>query len=238
MRRRSTTRTAVRWLTAAAGAAAGAYAAYVAIAWLRYGAPSRLPPEAADDLLDRFMPTCDVAERHHVHVAAPAAVTFAAARDMDLLASPIARAVFKARELLLGSSGGQARRQGLIDEVLGLGWGVLAETPDREIVVGAVTRPWEADVVFRAVSPDRFAEFSEPGYVKIAWTLRADPTGPAASVFRTETRAVATDAAARAKFRWYWATLSPGIILIRQTTLGPLRREAERRARMLAADRS
>jgi hypothetical protein len=110
-----------------------------------------------------------------------------------------------------------------------IGWGVLAEAPGREVVMGAVTQPWKADVVFRSLPPDQFAAFNEPGYVKIVWTLRADPIGAHASIFRTETRAVATDAFARAKFRRYWAFLSPGIILIRRALLRPLKAEAERR---------
>jgi len=65
----------------------------------------------------------------------------------------------------------------------------------------------------------------------IVWTLRADAIGSHDSVFRTETRVVTTDARARAKFRWYWARFSPGILLIRSLSLGPTRREAERRAR-------
>ena len=39
-----------------------------------------------------------------------------------------------------------------------------------------------------------------------------------------------TDAAARARFRRYWAALSPGILLIRWAMLRRLRAEAERRA--------
>jgi hypothetical protein len=71
--------------------------------------------------------------------------------------------------------------------------------------------------------------FDEPGYIKIAWTLRADATSGAESVFRTETRAIATDGTARAKFRRYWSLLSPGIIVIRWAMLQPLKAEAERR---------
>jgi hypothetical protein len=52
-----------------------------------------------------------------------------------------------------------------------------------------------------------------------------------AETFRTETRAVATDAAARRNFRRYWSFLSPGIIVIRWMLLGPLKADAERRAR-------
>ena len=95
--------------------------------------------------------------------------------------------------------------------------------------MGAVTQPWKANVVFRSLPPHEFAAFHEPDYVKIGWTLRADPIGANTSIFRTETRAVATDSAARAKFRRYWSFLSPGIILIRWTSLKPLRADAERR---------
>ncbi len=102
--------------------------------------------------------------------------------------------------------------------------------------MGAVTRPWEPDVVFQALPPDEFATFSEPGFVKIVWTLRADPLDSETSIFRTETRALATDARARARFRRYWAFVSPGIALIRRLSLRPLKREAERRAMAAGVD--
>ena len=229
-------RSALRWSAAAVGAAAGAYAAYIGLAWHRYGhghAAARTDDE--DELLDRFMPVYEVRARHHVRVSAAAAITFAAAREMDLLQSPVVRAIIKGRELILrATSDSRPRPRGLLAEVQSLGWGVLAEIPDREVVVGAVTRPWEANVVFRAVTPAAFRAFDEPGYVKIAWTLRADPIGTDRSVFRTETRVVSTDAAARARFRRYWSVFSPGMALIRWASLAPLKREAERRAREAA----
>jgi hypothetical protein len=102
-----------------------------------------------DPLLDRFMPVYDNAERHHIRVAAPAEITFTTACKTDLQQSPIARAIFRARE---------------------------------------------------------------------------------ESLFRTETRVLATDARARAKFRRYWSLVSPGIIAIRWVMLQPVKREAEREA--------
>jgi hypothetical protein len=44
----------------------------------------------------------------------------------------------------------RARPRGRLAGAQSLGWGVLAEDPDREVVVGAATKPWAADVVFRA----------------------------------------------------------------------------------------
>lgn len=221
----------MRKLAAGVGVAATAYGVYVGLTWLRYGDTAPPRPEEQDPLLDRFMPVYDVVERHHVRIAAPADITLAAAREVDLQGAPVVRALIKAREVILGATpDDRARPRGLLAEMQSLGWGVLAHVPQREVVVGAVTRPWEANVTFRALPPDQFARFREPGYVKIAWTLRAEPVGATESIFRTETRAVATDASARAKFRCYWAFLSPGIILIRWAMLGPVKREAERRA--------
>jgi hypothetical protein len=205
--------------------------AHVATAWSRYGHPPRPADDEADPLLDRFMPEYEVVERHHIRVAAPPAVTLAAAREMDLLESRIVRLIFKGRELMMGAAPDDAMRpRGLLALVQSLGWVVLAELPGREVVVGCATQPWEPNPRFRGVPPGAFAAFAEPGYVKIAWTLRADPDGASDSIFRSETRAIATDAAARARFRPYWSCLSPGIILIRRLMRGPLRAEAERRA--------
>ena len=225
-------RTAVRLLAGATGAAMIGYAAYAATAWLRYGSPPPARRDDGDARLDRFMPVYDVVERHRIAVAAPADLTLQAAGEADLTQSLAVRAIFKAREFLLGAERDAAVHPcGLLAFTTSIGWAVLDTVPGREIVVGAVTRPWEANVVFRPIPPGEFAAFAEPDYVKIAWTLRADPTGRADSIFRTETRAVATDAAARLKFRRYWALLSPGIILIRWLSLRPLKADAERRSR-------
>jgi len=223
-------RSPARWVSAAVAGAAATYAGYVAITWWRYGNMHPALPTEQDALLDRFIPAYEIAERHHVHVDAPAEATLAVAREMDLLQSPLARTIFRARELMLGATPDTERRPtGLLPLVQSLGWGVLAEVPGREIVVGAVTKPWEANVTFRALPPEEFATFREPGYVKIVWTLRADPIGASASMFRTETRVTTTDSGSRARFRCYWSFLSPGILLIRRSTLAPLKREAERR---------
>lgn len=226
----------MRVLGAGAAAAAAGYATVAGVAWYRYGRTSELDADQQDELLDSFMPRYDVIERHHISVNAPAALTFAAAREQALFDLPLVRLIFKTRELALGADPpDRLQPRGLLAAVRELGWGMLAERPDREIVMGAVTRPWEANVTFRAIPSADFASFSEPGLVKIAWTLRADPVTAQTSVFRTETRAVATDAYARAQFRRYWTFVSPGIWLIRRLSLGPLKRAAERASRASCA---
>jgi len=110
-----------------------------------------------------------------------------------------------------------------------IGWVVLAEQPGREIVLGSVTQPWLAAPVFRSISANEFRGFAEPGYVKIAWTLRADPVSASSSIFHTETRVCTTDSEARMRFRRYWSFVAPGVELIRLVMLLPLKHDAERR---------
>jgi hypothetical protein len=234
---KSLSRRAMRLLAVGAAIGVGTYALYATLAWHRYGHTPPADHDERDELLDRFMPVYDVVERHHIRVAAPAAIALQAATEQDLLDSAVARAIFKTREMVMRAKADDCKQpRGLLAAVTALGWGVLAEVPGREIVVGAVTKPWEGNVTFRALPPDQFASFAQPGFVKIAWTLRADPLADDASVFRTETRAVATDPTARTRFRRYWAFASPGIALIRYLSLLPLRRDAEQRASALEGE--
>ncbi len=211
------------------------YGVLVAAARLRYGRAPAAPPGFADPLLDHFLPHYDVVERHQIHVDAPAEIVYAAARDMDFRKSVVARAIFETRALVLGAARAEQSSRGLIEEMMKLGWGILAETRGHEIVMGAICRPWEANVTFQPLAPDVFAAFGEPGYVKIAWTLRADPQTDGSSRFLTETRAAGTDPAARRRFRAYWSFVSPGVALIRRMSLRPLRHDAEQRARRVPA---
>jgi hypothetical protein len=222
----------LRYGAAAAGAGVLGFGAWSALAWARYGHvdPGRHP---RDELLDRFLPDPEVDEYHQITVDAPAAITLAAAKETDLQGGPVASAIFWLRAvpaLLRGEPYRPEGSRGIVAETLGLGWGVLAEVPDREIVVGAYTQPWHEQVTFHPLPPEEFAGFNQPGYVKIAWTLGAEPLGPNRSRLVTRTRAVATDPASRKRFRRYWAPMSAGIILIRYAGLPRMRNEAERRA--------
>ena len=224
-------RTALKWTAGAVGFATATYASYVGVTWVRYGHPERPDVDDADAFLERFMPTFEVAERRHIAVAAPADITFVVACEADVMESPIIRAIFKARELVLGAQPDPSQRpHGVVTFTKSIGWAVLAEVPGREVVMGAVTQPWNPNVVFRPLTPDEFVRFNEPDYVKIVWTLRVDPVNEHESIFRHETRVATTDSVARAKFRRYWAVFSPGIILIRWLLLPQVRAEAERRA--------
>lgn len=178
--------------------------------------------------LERLVPDYQICERHAIDVDAPVETTMAAAKALDFDRSHVVRGIVRARELLMGARHFDTPRRPFLEAMRAIGWGVLVDEP-HAVVMGAVTQPWKPNPVFRALSPDEFAAFREPGFVKIAWTLEVEPRD-GGSCFRTETRAIGTDARARRWFRLYWSFVSPGVVLIRRAILPILKAEAERLA--------
>jgi hypothetical protein len=218
-------------LAATAAIASAGYAALVVLNRSRYGNAKGFADAPKDSLLDCFIANAEVAEHHQIDIAAPADVVMATAKELELLKSPIIRAIIRARELALGGQPDtRPHPTALVEQMQSIGWVVLDERPGREIALGAVTQPWVANPTFRSIPAGEFAAFNEPGYVKIAWTLRADPLDRGHSRFHTETRVCTTDADARDRFRTYWSFVAPGVEVIRYAMLRPVRRAAEQRA--------
>lgn len=217
----------------AAAAAAGVlvgWLGWAAVTWERYGRVRGEPGH--DPLLDLWMPAYEVNDIHEVRVAAPAALTQSVTVGTGLQRSAVVRAVIHARERLMRARGGSPWPSGgVVSQMRSSGWTVLAEVPDRAVVLGTVTQPWRGDVRFLALPPDEFLAFERPDYVKLAVAITTEPLGPDSSLLRVETRVATTDAGARARFRRYWAVFSPGIVLIRRAMLGAVKRDAERRQR-------
>ena len=178
--------------------------------------------------IDAFIPAGEVRERHETLVHAPAGLVFEVAERFELESIPVVHAIFWLRAKLLGARHERIHK-GLVEETLGIGWGKLTYTSGRELVMGAVTQPWIGEVKFRALPPDEFAAFAEPDFVKIAWTLEAEPLGAALTRFRTQTRVEPTGESARRKFKSYWRKFGIGILMIRWLCVPAMKREAERR---------
>lgn len=236
MRKQHLIRTAGRGLVTGLALASAGYAALVIRSRVRYGGAQTATPQCRDSLLDRFIPEPEVLEHHQIAINAPPDVVMTAAKELELLNSPIVSTVIRLRELALGSKPDtRPHPPQLMAQMQSIGWGVLAERAAGEIVFGAVTQPWQAAPVFRAVPAAAFRDFAEPGFVKIAWTLRVDPLGGGRTMFHTETRVATTDAPTRRRFRRYWSFVAPGVQLIRLAMLWPLKRAAEKRQRVPAS---
>ena len=116
--------------------------------------------------------------------------------------------------------------------MVGLGWILLGETPGVEMVLGQVSRPWKAVAASTdaPTTPEQFTSFDEPGFAKIAASLRIDPYGNDCSILTMETRVAITDDRSRLRFRRNWLLVGPFSSLIRRMALRLLATEFRRSA--------
>jgi len=215
-------------------------------------APPAQPPEQssagatgkADDsglLMDQFLPRCDFAVVHADVLRAPPARCYGAASELDLFQAPLVRTLLGIRALpqrVVGTLRGRAktatlqasRRTFRFKDMVGLGWILLGETPGVEMVLGQVGRPWKGVAVSAQVptTPEQFTNFDEPGFAKIATSLRVDPYGNDSTILTMETRVAVTDDTSRRRFRRYWLAIGPLSSLIRRMALRLLAAEFRR----------
>lgn len=187
-------------------------------------------------LLDQMMPTYHFREAHTIDIRAPGEAVFGAIRSLrpgDVRLLTVLLSVRNLPARLMGRrSPAWSSERPLLDQLLARGFVVLAEEPDREIVLGVLGRfwtfdAWTSDGAAPPVSGSpEFMEFDAPGYAKAAANLRVERSGSVARL-TTETRIQATDSAARRKFALYWALIRPGSALIRRDLLRAVKRRAE-----------
>jgi len=104
---------------------------------------------------------------------------------------------------------------------------LLAEEPDREIVIGTLVmapRGWRPK---RRPTPEDFKALREPGFAIAAMNFLVEDAGPGACIVTTETRIYSTDSSARRRFARYWRVIYPGSALIRRMWLRAVKRRAE-----------
>ena len=210
--------------------------ALLAVAGALLPAPARRVAAPASRL-DEIIPEWQFAERHEVRIQAPpgrveTAIRQVTAREIRLfrvltwIRNP-GRTWSEQPESLLAAP---AERP-ILDVALGSGFLSLAEVPEREIVVGTLvvvppehTRLPEEE----RRSPAWLVALDDPGYAKAVMGFLIEDEGDGWSRVVTETRVVATDAAARRRFAAYWRLIYPGSALIRRAWLQAIRQRAER----------
>jgi hypothetical protein len=180
-------------------------------------------------LIDDFMPSFDVSERHHTLVQAPAERAYEATRRVDLARSSLVRALFTVRGIpLLVRRQRRPIRSMTLDDLVRAGFVWLGDDPDREIVLGVVGTFWKPTGGIRRIDPTEFASFDELGMAKAAWNFRVIPDGDDRSFVITETRVRVPDEASRKKFLLYWAVIGSFSGLIRKQALALVKADAER----------
>jgi hypothetical protein len=117
----------------------------------------------------------------------------------------------------------------LFEQILNFGFCSLGEAERSEVAFGLIDQSWKVSGGRRAPVKDavEFAEFSEPGFVKIGANLLARPARQGAFL-STQTRVLATDARTRRVFGAYWLLIRPFSGLIRRSWLQAAARRTSR----------
>lgn len=162
-------------------------------------------------LLSEVLPEYDVRKRHGIGLDAPPARVWRAIRETTLGELRIARVLFHLRGLP------SARDRSMLDLE---GFQTLAEDAERELVVGAVGKPWSPrGNLVRGADP---RTFREPGYALMALNITYD-----GATLVTETRVLCTDSRSRALFRSYWLVVGPFSGVVRRDWLRAIERRTK-----------
>ena len=188
----------------------------------------------ASTLLSQLMPSFTLRETDHVSVAPGPDQAWPRARGLDVARIPFVRALFELRivpERVAAFARGKPQPAvasvGIeaIEHTKGPGFRILGEEPGREVVAGAVGRFWKPHIEWADVEPAGFRDFSQPGWGRVAWSIRVDPRQAGGSWVTFEVRVGATDAVSFERFRPYWAVIGRFSRAIRRAGLHRLRRQ-------------
>ncbi|HCA86641.1 MAG TPA: hypothetical protein DEQ61_14830 [Streptomyces sp.] len=184
--------------------------------------------------LDAWMPVSHWSTHHNRYVASPPTAAARALREVTAAEMRVMRPLVALRTLPSQLFGGETARKpapaGARVDMTRMGFIVLDDLPDADLVLGFVGQPWKpvlSKAVLRDLSPAEFASFDRPGYIKGVYALWAEPDGTGTRL-RTETRVYATDRGAARRFRPYWFLIEPFSGLIRRDWLAAVGRRAER----------
>ncbi len=181
--------------------------------------------------LDSFAPNPDVVETHSIDIAASREVVYQALWTTDIGGSIVIKLLLALRSLpefvLHGSRprNSEVNLQTLIDS----GFGVLAEKPGEEIVLGVTGKFWRPTGNLSPFKREDFNQPVPPGIGRAVWNFSVCEGRDGLSILSTETRVTCGDIASRRKFRVYWFIVRPFSGLIRRLMLRAVRGACEDR---------
>ena len=180
-------------------------------------------------LIDSFAPNPDAVETHSIAIDASRDAVYRALWTADL-GSSVIKLLLGLRSLpgfvARGFRSFPRNQKITLQTLLDSGFGVLAEEPGQEIVLGVTGRFWRP---VGNLSPFNRADFDRAvstGFARALWNFRVtEDLGR--SILSTETRVVCGDEVSRRKFLIYWFFVRPFSGLIRRLMLRAMRRACE-----------
>lgn len=183
--------------------------------------------------LDQFAPVYQFSEFHSIGIKAPKAQVYRALKSVTAEEIVFFRTLTWLRRF--GRPGPESTlnpppQVPLLNVATRTSFLVLAEEPDREIVLGTLVAAPTGWRPSGKPTPDGFRALfvtaNHPGFAPAAMNFRIEDGGPTACTLTTETRVYATDASTRRRFALYWRLIYPGSALIRRMWLRAIARRA------------
>jgi len=181
-------------------------------------------------LIDSFAPRPDAVEIHSIVINASRATVYRVLRTADLGQSVIIKSLLVLRSIpghIAHPCALPKSRKVTLQTLIDSGFGVLAEKPGEEIVLGITGRFWRPA---GNISPFNRPDFDRPvrtGFARGVWNFSVTQPVPGQTLLTTETRVTCGDAASRRKFLAYWFVVRPFSGLIRLIMLKSVRKMAE-----------
>lgn len=177
-------------------------------------------------LIDSFAPNPDAVETHSIAINASPEVVYRALWTADLGGSLIIKFLLALRSLPEFTRHPcqplPQDRKITLQKLIDAGFGVLAEQPGKEIVLGVCGKFWRPT---GNLSPFNRADFDAPvpqGLARAVWNFNVGGVRDQ-TILSTETRVTCGDGSSRRKFRAYWLFVRPFSGLIRRIMLRAVR---------------
>jgi len=182
-------------------------------------------------LIDSFAPNPDAVETHSIVINASREIVYRALWTADLGGSALIKVLLALRSLPQFISSGfrslPRHQKVTLQTIMNSGFGMLAEKPNQEIVLGVTGRFWR---LTGNLSPFKRSDFDGPvpiGMARGVWNFSVAEQINGQTTLCTETRVMCGDAASRRKFLTYWLIVRPFSGLIRLIMLRRVRKTAE-----------
>lgn len=184
----------------------------------------------AQTKLDEFAPVYQFSESRSIQISASKERVYEAIRQVTAGEIKLLRTLTWIRRLGRASPPGilnAPQNEPVLDVALRSGFLLLADEPDREIVIGALVSAPKGWRPSEKPTPGDFKSLNAPGFALASMNFRIEEAGADGCVVTTETRVFTTDPSSRRKFGEYWRVIYPGSALIRRMWLQAIKNRAE-----------
>lgn len=171
-------------------------------------------------LIDDFLPTYEVSERHEVKIHATAVDVYQAVRELDISRARITRWLFRLRGIPTSSKFS-------LEDFLKMRFVLLGERQNEELLLGLVGRFWTPTGKLQRLNAEMYRSFNKEGFAKAAWNFSLTPETVDTTLLVTETRVHCMDKASQRQFRFYWLLIGAFSGIVRKEILQELKRNAE-----------